>query len=97
MSINRKWLWIGGAAAGAATALALGVPLSTLLIVAALLACPVMMSRGMRGVAHGSGAQQGMGGMGCGPPDDQAPPAQKAVSEQSSAEPAAPSEVARRD
>lgn len=67
MNIKRTWLWIGGAALGAAAALAAGVSLSTLLIVAALLACPVVMSLGMRGMHQGSGAQ-GTGGMaGCAP------------------------------
>lgn len=55
MKIDRKWLWLGGALAGAAVALALGVPLGTLLIVAALLACPAMMMFGMRGMQHGPG------------------------------------------
>ena len=63
MTINRKWLWIGGAAAGAAAALALGVPLATLLLVAAVLACPAMMLFGMRGMHHGASAQHGPDGM----------------------------------
>lgn len=61
MKVDRKWLWIGGAVAGAGAALALGVPLGTLLIVAALLACPAAMYLGMRGT------HQGAGGMACHP------------------------------
>ncbi len=57
MKLDRKWLWRGGAVVGAGAALALGVPLGTLLVVAAVLACPLMMLFGMRGM------QQGAGGM----------------------------------
>lgn len=55
MKVDRKWLWLGGAIGGGGVALALGVPLGTLLIVAALLACPIMMMFGMRGMQHGAG------------------------------------------
>ncbi|MGH2374543.1 MAG: DUF2933 domain-containing protein [bacterium] len=55
MKIERKWLWLGGAVVGAGGALALGVPLGTLLIVAAVLACPLMMLFGMRGMHQGAG------------------------------------------
>jgi hypothetical protein len=48
MSPPRIWLCLGGVLAGAAVALALGVPLGTLVVVAALLACPVAMYLGMR-------------------------------------------------
>lgn len=55
MKVDRKWLWIGGALVGGAGALALGVPLGTLLIVAAILACPAMMFFGMRAMHQGAG------------------------------------------
>ena len=54
MSSARTWLWIIGIIAGVAVALAFGVSLGTLLIVAALLACPIAMYFGMRGM----GSQQ---------------------------------------
>ena len=54
MSSARTWLWIVGIIAGVAVALAFGVSLGTLLIVAALLACPIAMYFGMRGM----GSQQ---------------------------------------
>ena len=50
MTSLRIWLCIGGVIAGAALALALGVSLGSLLIVAALLACPIAMYFGMRGM-----------------------------------------------
>lgn len=50
MRSPRTWLWIGGIIAGVAVALAFGVSLGTLLIVAALLACPIGMYFGMRGM-----------------------------------------------
>ena len=50
MSAPRTWLWRGGIIAGVAVALAFGVSLGTLLIVAALLACPIGMYFGMRGM-----------------------------------------------
>ena len=46
----RTWLWIVGTLAGVALALALGVSLWSLVIVAALLACPIGMYFGMRGM-----------------------------------------------
>lgn len=95
MKINRRWLWIGAAAAAAAGAFALGVPLGTLLIVGALLACPVMMSLGARGTAHGSGPQQNTGGMACHPLGGQDQSAQKPSSAGASTEPAT-TEVALR-
>jgi len=55
MKVDRKWLWLGGALIGGAGALALGVSLGTLLIVAALLACPAAMFFGMRGMHQGAG------------------------------------------
>ena len=55
MKIDRKWLWLGAAVAGHAAALALGVPLGTLLVVAAILVCPIMKFFGMRGMQHGAG------------------------------------------
>ena len=50
MSSPRTWLWIGGIIAGVAVALAFGVSLWSLVIVAALLACPIGMYFGMRGM-----------------------------------------------
>jgi len=50
MRSPRTWLCIGGIIAGVAVALAFGVSLGTLLIVAALLACPIGMYFGMRGM-----------------------------------------------
>ena len=50
MRSARTWLWIIGIIAGVAVALAFGVSLGTLLIVAALLACPIAMYFGMRGM-----------------------------------------------
>lgn len=92
MKRDRRWLWIGGGLAGAALALALGVPLGTLLIVAALLACPTMMLRGMRGTHQGAGTQ-GHGGMACHPGSQETirredAPRQSAVETVDSAEPA---------
>ena len=54
MRSARTWLWMVGIIAGVAVALAFGVSLGTLLIVAALLACPIAMYFGMRGM----GSQQ---------------------------------------
>jgi len=44
------WLCIGVVLAGVALALAFGVSLGTLLLVAAVLACPIAMYFGMRGM-----------------------------------------------
>jgi len=57
---NRTWLWIGGALAGAAGALVLGVPLRTVLTVAALLVCPAAMflGMGMMGGMQPAGARE---------------------------------------
>jgi len=48
------WLWIIGIIAGVAIALTFGVSFWSLVIVAALLACPITMYFGMRGM----GSQQ---------------------------------------
>jgi hypothetical protein len=53
MTRQSTWLLIGGVIAGVAAAWALGVPLGILLIVAALLACPLAMYFGMRGMGMG--------------------------------------------
>lgn len=50
---QRRWLWIGAGAAAVAATLALGVPLESVLIVAAALACPLAMYVGMRGMGMG--------------------------------------------
>ena len=61
MTIDRRRLWVGGALAGGAVLVAAGVPLTTLALLAAVLACPAAMFLGMRG------AHQGQGGMACHP------------------------------
>jgi hypothetical protein len=53
MTIQRRWLWIGAGVAAVGVALALGVPLGSVLIVAAVLACPLAMYFGMRGMGMG--------------------------------------------
>lgn len=50
MSRQGQWLLIGGIIVGFVAAWALGVPLGILLIVAVLLACPLAMYFGMRGM-----------------------------------------------
>jgi hypothetical protein len=68
---QRQWVWISGAAVvvyGAAVviavALALGVPLGTILLVAAALVCPLAMYVGMRGLGMGEdGGHEGMHGI----------------------------------
>lgn len=82
MKINRMWLWLGAALAGAGVALALGVPLGTLLVVAAVLVCPLMMFLGMRGM-HRAGGMAGH------------PGSQEAGRTEQG--PTAPSEVSRRE
>jgi uncharacterized protein (DUF2062 family) len=57
MTIQRRWLWIGAGMAAVGVALALGVPLGSILIVAAVLACPLAMYFRMRGNGHGTGLQ----------------------------------------
>ena len=47
MTRDRRWLWAGGILAVAGGALALGVPLATLITIAAVLACPTAMYFGM--------------------------------------------------
>ena len=56
MTVDRRWLWAGGALAVAGGALALGVPLATPITIAAVLACPAAMyfGMGMMGRMHGS-------------------------------------------
>jgi uncharacterized membrane protein YdjX (TVP38/TMEM64 family) len=53
MTTQRRWLWIGGGVLAVAAALAFGVPLGSVLIVAPALACPLAMYFGMRGMAMG--------------------------------------------
>jgi hypothetical protein len=55
MTIQSKWLWMGGGVAAVA-ALALGVPLVKVLIVATALACPLAMYFGMHGMGMGGTA-----------------------------------------
>lgn len=68
MKIDRKWLWGAGALTAGAALFAAGVPLTTLVLLAAVLACPAAMYFGMRGTQHGAG------GMAC-HPGSQEPPA----------------------
>jgi hypothetical protein len=60
MACDRRWLWVAGAAVAVLGALAWGVPLGTLLALAALLACPAAMLFGMRMTGR-----TGEGGMTC--------------------------------
>ncbi len=76
MRVDRRWLWIAGAVAAGIILIAAGVSLSTLLIVVALLACPVSMALGRRGMSPGDA------GLAChpGPPKaDSAPAATSAA------------------
>lgn len=73
MKIERKWLWGAGALTAAAALFAAGVPLTTLIILAAVLACPAAMYFGMRGTQHGAGGMAGHPGS-QGPPVDSAAP-----------------------
>jgi hypothetical protein len=54
---QQTWLSIGAGVAAVAAALALGVPLGSVLIVAAALACPLAMYFGMRGMGVGHGCR----------------------------------------
>lgn len=54
VGINRKWLWGAGVLAAATALLAAGMPLTTLILLAAALACPAAMFFGMRGAQSGS-------------------------------------------
>jgi uncharacterized membrane protein YdjX (TVP38/TMEM64 family) len=53
MTTQHTWVWIGSGVLAVAAALALGVPLGSVLIVAAILACPLAMYFGMRGMGMG--------------------------------------------
>jgi hypothetical protein len=57
MTTQRTWVWIGGGVLAVVAALALGVPLGTLSIVAAILACPLAMYFDMRGMGMGQGCR----------------------------------------
>jgi len=60
MEVDRRWLWGLGLLGVGGGALAMGVPLSTLLYVAALLACPAVMFFGMGMMSKtGTGSQRG--------------------------------------
>ena len=56
MNVDRRWLWAGGILTIAGGALAMGVPLATLITIAAVLACPAAryFGMGMMGRMHGS-------------------------------------------
>lgn len=62
MNVDPRWLWAGGILAIAGGALVLGVPLATVITIAAVLACPAAMyfGMGMMGRTHG-GAEMGGG------------------------------------
>jgi uncharacterized membrane protein YdjX (TVP38/TMEM64 family) len=57
MMTQRTWLWIGGGVLAVAAALTLGVPLASVLVLAAALACPLAMYFGMRGMGMGQGCR----------------------------------------
>jgi len=59
MKLDSRWMWIGGVLAAAVLALVAGITPGTLLIVAALLACPAAMYFGMRGHQSASGMPPG--------------------------------------
>jgi hypothetical protein len=52
---QRRWVWIGAGVTAVVAALALDVPLGSVLIGAAALACPLAMYFGMRGMGMGQG------------------------------------------
>lgn len=54
MKIDHRLVWAAGALAGAAILLAAGAPLTTLVLLAAVLACPAAIYLGMRGRQHSS-------------------------------------------
>ena len=60
MQVNRRWYWLGAALVVAGVALTAGVPLGTLLTIAAVLACPAAMYFGM-GMMGRPGASQAGG------------------------------------
>ena len=62
MARDRRWLWLAGVVVAVLSAVAWGVPLATLLIVAAFLACPAAMFFGM-----GMMGRPQQGGMACHP------------------------------
>jgi hypothetical protein len=57
MMTQRRWLWIGGGVLAVAAALTLGIPLGSVLVLAAALACPLAMYFGMRGMSMGQGCR----------------------------------------
>ncbi len=65
MPVDRRWYWLGAALAVAGIALLAGMPLGTLLYVAALLACPAAMFFGMGMMGRTSTSDAG--GMGSQP------------------------------
>ncbi len=60
MQVGRRWYWLGAALVVAGGVLVAGVPLGTLLTIAALLACPAAMYFGM-GMMGRPGASQAGG------------------------------------
>lgn len=59
MPVDRRWYWLGAALAAAGIALVAGLPLHTLLYVAALLACPAAMFFGMGTMGDTQNREQG--------------------------------------
>ena len=57
MTTQRTWVWIEGGVLAVVAALALGVPLGTIVVLAAVLACPLAMYVGMRGMGMGQGCR----------------------------------------
>lgn len=60
MTSDRRWLWVAGVAVVVLGALAWGIPLATLLTIAALLVCPAAMffGMGMMGRTREGGMEQ---------------------------------------
>ena len=59
MQVGRRWYWLGAAVAVAGAVLMAGVPLGTLLTIAALLACPAAMFFGMGMMSRTGATTQG--------------------------------------
>ena len=64
MRSDRRWYWVGATMVAVVIALATGVPLATILIIALVLACPAAMLFGMAmmGRSRTAGQDDGMAG-----------------------------------